>query len=178
MSLDWEALIDTHADKAYAFALGLSGNEDDAKELVQEAFTRAMDRIDSHDPSLPFEAWFLTILKRIYLDGIKKYEKKHGQSLDAPISEAGLTVADAIADDRERSLTDRLEKQENTRLVRRAIRALTPDYRAALLMIDLQGLRYEDAAQAMGCPLNTMRSRILRARAALKEKLLAMEVTI
>ena len=65
--MDWDALIDANADKAYCFALGLCGNEEDAKELVQEAFTRAMDRIETHDPSLPFEAWFLTILKFFFL---------------------------------------------------------------------------------------------------------------
>ncbi|MDD5305256.1 MAG: RNA polymerase sigma factor [Elusimicrobia bacterium] len=176
--LDWEALIDANANKAYCFAMGLCGNEDDAKELVQEAFAKAMDRIGTHDPAMPFEAWFLTVLKHLYLDGTKKYEKRHGQSLDMPINESGLTVADGIADDREMSLLERLERQENTKLVRRAMRALTPDARAVLLMIDLEGLGYEQAAAVMGCPLNTLRSRIVRARAALKERLLALEVTL
>lgn len=176
--IDWDALIDANANKAYCFAMGLCGNEDDAKELVQEAFAKAMDRIDTHDPSLPFEAWFLTVLKHLYLDGTKKYEKRHGQSLDLPINESGLTVADGIGDDREVSILDRLERQENAKLVRRAMRALTPDARAVLLMIDLEGLGYEQAAAVMGCPLNTLRSRIVRARAALKERLLALEVTL
>jgi RNA polymerase sigma-70 factor (ECF subfamily) len=173
---NWDALIDANADKAYCFAMGLCGNEDEAKELVQEAFVKAMDRIDTHDASLPFEAWFLTVLKHLYYDGIKKYEKRYGQSLDAPIDSRGLTVADGVADVREASLLDRLEREENSRLVRRAMRGLTPDARAVLLMIDLEGLSYEQAAEVMGCPLNTLRSRIVRARAALKERLLALEV--
>jgi RNA polymerase sigma-70 factor (ECF subfamily) len=176
--MDWDALIDASANKAYCFAMGLCGNEEDAKELVQEAFAKAMDRIGTHDPAQPFEAWFLTVLKHLYLDGSKKYEKRFGQSLDAPISESGLTVADAVADDRDMGLLERLERQENSKLVRRAMRALTPDARAVLLMIDLEGLGYEEAAAVMGCPLNTLRSRIVRARAALKERLLALEVTL
>lgn len=173
---DWDALIDANADKAYSFALGLCGNEDDARELVQEAFVKAMDRIGSHDPSMPFEAWFLTILKHLYFDGIKKFERRNGQSLDAPIDGSGLTVADGVPDDRDQSLLARLEREESSRLVRRAMRALTPDARAVLLMIDLEGLGYEEAAAVMGCPLNTLRSRIVRARIALKERLLALEV--
>ncbi|MBI4060926.1 MAG: RNA polymerase sigma factor [Elusimicrobia bacterium] len=176
--MNWEALIDANANKAYCFAMGLCGNEDEAKELVQEAFIKAMDRIDTHDPSLPFEAWFLTVLKHLYLDGMKKYEKRHGQSLDLPLDESGLTVADGVADIQEMSLLDRLEREENARLVRRAMRALTPDARAVLLMIDLEGLSYERTAAVMGCPLNTLRSRIVRARAALKERLLALEVAL
>lgn len=176
--MDWDALIDANANRAYCFAFGLCGNEQDAKELVQEAFTKAMDRIGSHDPSQPFEAWFLTILKHLYVDGTRKYEKRNGQSLDVPIDASGLTVSDGIADVREMSMLDRLEREESSKLVRRAMRSLTPDARAALLMIDLEGLSYEQAAAAMGCPLNTLRSRIIRARAALKERLLALEVTL
>lgn len=178
IEMDWDALIDATANKAYCFAMGLCGNEEDAKELVQEAFAKAMDRIGTHDPSMPFEAWFLTVLKHLYLDGTKRYEKRHGQSLDLPIDESGLTVADGIADIRETSLLERLEREENAKLVRRAMRALTPDARAVLMMIDLEGLGYEQAAAAMGCPLNTLRSRIVRARTALKERLLALEVTL
>jgi len=176
--MDWDALIDANANKAYCFAMGLCGNEEDAKELVQEAFAKAMDRIGTHDSSQPFEAWFLTILKHLYLDGMKRHEKRFGQSLEQPLSETGLTVADGIADSREMSLLERLERQESAKLVRRAMRVLTPDARAVLLMIDLEGLSYEQTAAVMGCPLNTLRSRIVRARAALKERLLALEVTL
>lgn len=172
---DWDALIEANANKAYCFAMGLCGNDEDARELVQEGFAKAMDRIETHDPSLPFEAWFLTILRNLYLDGMRRYEKRCGVSLDAPIDELGRTVADGIADARDLPLLARLESQESSRLVRRAMKALTPDARAALLMIDLEGLGYEEAAAAMGCPLNTLRSRIVRARTALKERLLALE---
>lgn len=175
---DWDALIDANADKAYRFALGLCGNEEDAKELVQEAFVKAMDRIGTRDASLPFGSWFLTVLKHLYLDGTKRCERRRGQSLDLPLDDSGLTVADAVADDRERPLLERLEREESSRLVRRAMRSLTPDARAVLLMIDLEGLGYEQAAAAMGCPLNTLRSRIVRARTALKERLLALEATL
>lgn len=178
MVLDWDALIEANANKAYCFAFGLCGNEEDAKELVQEAFAKAFDRISTHDASLPFDAWFLTVLKHLYLDGTRKYEKRHGQSLDAPLDDTGLTVADGVADVREMALLDRLEREENSRLVRRAMRGLSPDARAALLMIDMEGLSYEEAAAVMECPLNTLRSRIVRARAALKERLLALEVAL
>ena len=178
MTLDWDALIDAHANKAYCFAMGLCGNEDDAKELVQEAFAKAMDRIDSHEASMPFEAWFLTILKHLFLDGTRKYEKRHGQSLDLPINDSGLSVADGIADTREMSILDRLEREECSKLVRRAMRGLTPDARAVLLMIDLEGSSYEETAQVLGCPLNTVRSRIVRARIALRERLTDLEATL
>ena len=173
---DWDALIDTHANKAYSFALGLCGNEEDAKELVQEAFAKALERIDRHDPTQPFEAWFLTVLKHLYVDGTRRYERRYGQDLDKVIGPFGLTVADAITDGRELSLPDRMEREEISKLVRRALRALNPEARAVLLMVDLDGRTYEEVAQVMNCPLNTVRSRIVRARIALRERLLALEV--
>jgi RNA polymerase sigma-70 factor (ECF subfamily) len=173
--LDWEALIDAHADKAYVFALGLTGNEEDAKELVQDAFAKAMDKIGSHDGAQSFEAWFLTLLKHLFVDGTRRYERRYGQSIDTVIGPEGLTVADSTGDGRE-PLIDRLEREESSKLVRRAMRGLTPDARAVLLMIDLQGMSYEEAAAVMGRPLNTIRSRIVRAREALRERLLALEV--
>lgn len=172
---DWERLVDDHADRAYSFALGLCGNPEDAKELVHEAFAKAMDRIGSHDASQPFEGWFLTILKHVYLDGKKRHERRFGQSLDAPIDAEGLTVADAVADGREAPALETMLMEERRRLVRRAMKALNPDQRAVLLMIDLDGLGYVETAQVLGCPLNTVRSRIVRARAALKESLAGLE---
>jgi RNA polymerase sigma-70 factor (ECF subfamily) len=175
--LDWDGLIETYAGRAYTFALGLTGNEPDARELVQDAFTKAMERIETRDASQPFEGWFLTVLKHLYLDGNRRYERRHGQPLDLPIGPGGLTVADAVPDAREEPLIARLEREESVKLVRRAMRALTPDARAILLMVDLQGLKYEEAAQVLDCPLNTIRSRIVRARAALRDRLLELEVS-
>ncbi|MBI3288474.1 MAG: RNA polymerase sigma factor [Elusimicrobia bacterium] len=174
---DWNALIDAHANKAYSFALGLCGNEEDAKELVQDAFAKAMGKIDRHDETQTFEVWFLTVLKHLYIDGTRRYERRYGEPLDAVIGPGGLTVADTVADRGEESILARLEREEAARLVRRALRGLTPDARAVLLMIDLDGRTYEETAKVMDCPLNTIRSRIIRARTALRERLLALEVT-
>lgn len=174
---DWETIIDAHANKAYSFALGLSGNEEDAKELVQDAFAKALSRIDLHDRTQSFESWFLTVLKHMYVDGLRRYERRHGQPLETPIGPDGLTVADAVADAREMSLLDKMERDELSKLVRRALRALTPEARAVLLMIDMDGRTYEEASRVLECPLNTVRSRIVRARSALRERLLALEVS-
>ena len=172
--LDWGRLVETHADRAYVFALGLSGNEEDAKELVQEAFARAMARERQLD-GRPFESWFLTVLKNIYVDSLRRFERRHGLPLDAAVGPEGLSVADAVADRRDPPLLARLERAETKALVRRAIRGLSPSLKGVLLMIDLQGMGYDETARALGCPLNTIRSRVVRARAALKARILALE---
>lgn len=171
-----ESFVDRYADKAYAYAYGLCSNEPDARELVQAAFVRVFEsasRFDRSQSSL--ENWYLTILRNVYVDMIRRAERRRGLSLDMPIGDGGLTVADAIADRREQALLDRLEREESGDRVREALRALPPQMRVVVLLIDAEGLGYEEAAKTLDCPLNTVRSRIVRARNFLRERLLDLE---
>src|SRR6185436_3343082 len=79
---DFSELVRRHAEKAYNFAYRLAGNEQDARDLVQEAFSHALKNFAKYDRNRPFEPWFNRILKNIFLDGVRKYERKHTISLD------------------------------------------------------------------------------------------------
>lgn len=171
-----ERFVDEYGDHAYSFALGLTGNETDARELVQDSFVRIFDRADQYDASRSLESWFLTVMKHIYMDSRRRAERRLGVSLDAPLGDDGLTVADTVADAAEESVLARLEREEESARVRRALAALTPDSRTVLLLVDVEGMSYEDAGRTLGVPLNTVRSRIVRARGFLRERLAAMEV--
>src|SRR5262245_15102808 len=81
---DFATLMRRHAEKAYNFAYRLAGNEQDARDLVQEAFMHALRHFEKYDPTRPFEPWVNRILKNIFLDGMRKYQHKHTISLDAP----------------------------------------------------------------------------------------------
>ena len=173
-----ERFVEEYADRAYVFAYGLCGNEPDARELVQEAFVRIFDKADKYDEAQSLETWFLTILKNLFLDGTRRWERKRRISLDAPIGAGGLTVADALPDTREEALLDRLEREDGVARLRDAMKALTAESRAILTLVDVEGMGYERAAQALGWPLGTVRSRLNRARAVLRDRLLAMEATL
>jgi len=142
---------------------------------VQESFLRLFAKADMYDESQPLETWFLSILKNLYRDGLRRWERRSRISLDAPVGDEGLTVADSLADAREEALLDRLEREESSARVRRALEALTPDARAVLALVDMENVGYEDAAETLGVPLGTLRSRLNRARAALRKRLLEME---
>ncbi len=171
-----ERFVDEYAGKAYSFALGLAGNADLAADLVQDAFVKVFDHADRLDPEKGLDQWFLTVMKRLYLDGAKRMDNRPKVDFDYPIGE-GLTVADALPDEREEALIARLERAEAKSQLDRGMRRLTPEHRSILLMVDMNGASYEDAAQMLGVPLNTVRSRVARARAALRELMLEMEVT-
>lgn len=172
-----ERFVDEFGDHAYSFAFSLCGNETDAKELVQKAFVKIFDKAGSYDQARSLETWYMTVLKNLFLDGTRSWDRKRGVSLDEPVGDDGLTVADSLADERDESLLDRLERSEERERVHKAMSGLHKDLRAVLMMIDVNGLGYEEAARALGWPLGTVRSRMVRARSTLRTRLLEMGVT-
>ncbi len=165
-------LIKQYAEKGYYFAYRLSGNVEESKELVQEAFARILSTWDRYDPSQSFDRYFLTIVKNIYYDYVSR-KSSLNLSLDAPINpQNGLeTFADQLAD-REEPLLERLMRRETAKTVEECLWEISGEYRAILTLCDMEGFSYEQIAQTLGCPLGTVRSRIARARRALKIKLL------
>lgn len=167
-----ERFIEEYSQRGYDFAYHLCGNAEDAKELVQEAFVRLISKWEHYDSDQPLENWFLTIVRNLYFDGLKRYERRHSVSLDNPLgAEDGTSFADHL-DGREMPLLERLERQEAAETVRRALAAIRAEHRAILTMFDIEGFSYEQIAAVIDCPLGTVRSRLSRARAAFKKELL------
>ena len=170
-----ERLVEEHSERGYQFAYGLCGNSEEAKELVQEAFFRVFRSWDRYDPSQPLESWFLTILRNIYVDSVKRYEHRCAVRLDAtlrPEAEDGATLAESLADPNEEAVLERLAREGELADVRRALDRLTSEHKAILTLFDVEGLGYGQIAEALDCPLGTVRSWLSRARAALKSAIL------
>src|SRR5688572_4007653 len=96
-----ERFIESYGERGYQFAYALCGNAEDAKELVQEAFTRLLRKRELYDESQPIENWFLGILRNVYYDSVKRYERKNVVSLDAELPGSDATLGDTIADGRD-----------------------------------------------------------------------------
>jgi RNA polymerase sigma-70 factor, ECF subfamily len=173
MATPLERFIDEYSDKAFQFAYQLSGDAEDSKELVQEALFRVIKNWDKYDPSQSLEGWFYTILKNVYTDGIKCYETQKGLSLDWVPEGDEAPFSESLPGDDEQALA-LLEREETAVLVQKAMRTLPREQRAALALFDIQGVSYPGIAEILDCPLNTVRSRIARARAALREKVLEL----
>ena len=169
-----ERFVEQYSEKGFQFAYHLCGNAEEAKELVQEAFTRLIAKWESYDSSQPLENWFLSILRNAYFDGLRRYERRSCVSLDGVAPDAGgKSFADVLADAGEQPLLERLERREAAATVQRALASLTAEHRAILTLGDMEGLSYEQLAEVLDCPLGTIRSRLYRARAAFKKALLA-----
>jgi RNA polymerase sigma factor (sigma-70 family) len=160
-------LIRLHGEKAYNFAFRLAGNEPDARDLVQEALTRAFERQDSYDPQRTFESWLCRILQNIYLDGVRRYAHKHTVSLDtAPPTGEGAW--EEILPSAEEDPADEALRREAETLAQKALDALPIHYRTAVVLSDIEGYSYERIAEVMACPVGTVRSRIHQGRVLLR----------
>ncbi len=164
-------LLSKCGDAAFNFALRLTGNASDAEDLTQAAFLKALENIRSFDPSKSFQPWLNTILHNLYVDQVKRYERSHVVSLDAPSPVEEGSWSEILPDS---GLTP-LEQMSTTEIesvVQEALGKLDLAFRAPILLCDIEHLSYEEASKIMGCPVGTVRSRIHRGRQMLK-KLLA-----
>ena len=163
-------LLSKCGDAAYNFALRLSGNESDARDLVQSAFMKALENIRSFDPSKPFQPWLNTILHNLYVDQVKRYERSHVVSLDAPGPVDDGSWSDLLADSLLTPL-EQLTQGEIETMVQSALGKLDLAFRTPVILSDMEHLSYEEISKIMDCPVGTVRSRIHRGRQILKKNL-------
>lgn len=161
--------LDGRNPEARSFALGLCRDAEEADELVQEACYRALKARKKHDATKAVRSWLFTILRHVFMDSRRRKERRHGLSLDyccgvddsAPLHE---TLPGADED-----MLERLERAEAAAQVRRAVARLHRKEREVLTLCDARGMAYTEAAETLGVPLNTVRSRLHRARVKLRK---------
>lgn len=161
-------LIAQAGDKAYNFAYRLSGNEPDARDLVQEAFARAFEHAEAYDKSRPFDSWLLRILHNVFLDAMRRHSHSRTISLDAPAPVEDESWADLLPGE-EPSASDELVLAESLDLLQKAMDRLPATYRSAIALCDIEGLPYEQIAEVMAVPVGTVRSRIHQGRVLLRK---------
>ena len=161
-------LIARAGDKAYNFAYRLAGNDQDARDLVQESFARALEHAGAYDQTRPFDSWLLRILHNVFLDSMRRHSHSRTVSLDAPAPVEDAGWADLLPGD-EPSAADELILKESVDLLQRALARLPTTYRSAIALCDIEGLSYEDIAKVMEIPVGTVRSRIHQGRVLLRK---------
>jgi RNA polymerase sigma factor (sigma-70 family) len=158
----WEDVVRDHSARVYRLAYRLTGNTHDAEDLTQEVFVRVFRSLSSYSPGT-FEGWLHRITTNLFLDMARRRQRIRfeglGEETAARIRGAEPTPAQ-VFDDRHFDGD-----------VQAALKALPPEYRAAVILCDIEGLSYEEIADTLGIKLGTVRSRIHRGRAQLREAL-------
>ncbi len=158
-----------HLATVRSFALRLCRDHDDADDLVQETFLKAFRFLDSFTPGTNAKAWLLTILKNTFINQYRR-EQRSGHTISYEEIEE---FYESLRPDEVPS-TDSLEQQFEQLLddqVMAALDALPDEFRTVVILCDIEDFSYEEAAEFLGCPVGTVRSRLHRARAALAKHL-------
>jgi RNA polymerase sigma-70 factor (ECF subfamily) len=151
-------------DALYSFALKLARARDDAEDLVSDTILRALERWEQYQLGTNIRAWLFTILYHIFVSRRRRIDAREVPALDDGDGQVHEPVGEA---DPEGRFYDSFVDEEITR----AIDALPAEYRSAVVLSDVQGLRYAEIAEILHVPEGTVKSRLFRGRRILQRKL-------
>lgn len=158
----YELLVKEYEKNVYNLALRMVGNSEDAADMSQEAFIKAYNSLTSFRGDSKFSVWLYRIVSNVCLDYLRSRGRRQTVSLSTE-NDDGEDVEIDIAD--ETQSPERLLDRRLTRdAVRRGLAALPPEHRQILLLREIQGLSYDEIADALGIEAGTVKSRIFRAR--------------
>ena len=158
----WDDLVRQHSARVYRLAYRLTGNQHDAEDLTQEVFVRVFRSLASYTPGT-FEGWLHRITTNLFLDMARRRQRIRFEGL-------GDQAVGLLRDD-EPTPAQAFDARHLDTDVQQALEALAPEYRAAVVLCDIEGLSYEEIAATLGVKLGTVRSRIHRGRAQLRAAL-------
>ena len=152
-------LFERHHRQVYNYLYRLTGSCQQAEDLVQDVFFRILKYRDTYRPRTSFVAWMYQVARNAHIDSRRKHRIETAWNEDAP---------EPLS--HERPSDEQLRREQEVRLVRRALAALPPDKREVLLLSRYQNLKYEQIGQILGCEVNTVKQRVFRAVKALSDK--------
>lgn len=164
-------LVLDHQNKVYTLAFRMVNDREEAADLAQEAFLKAWQGLPSFQGESSFATWIHRLTTNVCIDWLRKQKRR--QEVEPALSiddeESGFAEPADWGQDPQR----RLEESERKRALERGLRELPDHYRQVLVMREVSGLSYQEIGQALELDLGTVKSRIARARLALRKILLA-----
>jgi RNA polymerase sigma-70 factor (ECF subfamily) len=171
----FRTLFERYHRRAYSLAFGVLRHQDDALDVVQDAFIKAHKYLDKFEGNSSFYTWLYRIVMNLAIDHLRKHRRQKPVELDEKHLEEG---AGGIAED---SLLPKvlggnpgralMDKEIRAR-IDEALGELSENHRAVLVMRELEGMSYEEMAQAMNCSKGTIMSRLFHARKNMQKRLI------
>lgn len=155
-------------DQLYGAALRLTRNPADAEDVVQEAFAKAYGSFHQFKPGTNLKAWLYRILTNTYINSYRKRQRQPLQSSDDSVEDWQLARAEQHTSTGLRSAEmDALDHMPDS-AVKDAMAELSPDFRLAVYLADVEGFSYKEIAEIMETPIGTVMSRLNRGRTLLR----------
>ncbi len=167
-------LLSRHQDQVFSHCLRVLRHRQTAEDVAQDAMVKVIQGLDSYDGRSKFSTWMYTIVHNACLSKLRSEKYRRHARLDtgaAPGEEDSPGLGAGLAQGREPDAMSRVELGEAHRRLLDALDRLEDDYRAILLLRDSRGLDYEQIAEILAVPVGTVKSRLFRAREALRREI-------
>lgn len=167
-------LLGAYQKRVYHVCLRMVSNRDDAAELTQEALLRAVKHVDSFKKNSRFSTWLIRIAMNLSISHLRKYGRRKTISLDMTVGseysgDQASSLKDLMANEREQNPQISVEKDEQVERLLEALDGLEESLRMVIILRDLQGMDYQQIADVIEVPIGTVKSRLFRARLALRQ---------
>lgn len=162
-----------YSQNVYALLIRLTEDEEEARDLTQETFLRALKAIKNFRGDADLKTWLYRIAVNESRNRFRWWKRRHKSSmisLDAEINSNEKPLSETISDDSENPEMETL-RRERERALRQALRELPVNFREVIILRDIEGLTYEEVAAALETNVGTIKSRIARGREELRKKL-------
>jgi len=164
-------LVTRYRSRAFAMIYNMVRNEQDAWDLAQDGFIKAWKSIGRFRGQSSFYTWLYRILMNVAIDALRRKQIEGGSEFDDSLGLKNIEPAAATAPRAEMQPAAKLSDKEIRARIDAAIQKLTPEHRAVITLRELDGLDYQEIADAMGCSIGTVMSRLFYARKKLQSML-------
>jgi len=180
----WHQLLSKYQDRLYGVCLRVIGDSprsrQTAADLTQDALVKIIQGLSTYDGSAKLSTWMIRVTMNVCLSHLRSQKLRRHGSLDAQSTRSGgseggsgatgkgLTLGEMLAD-REPGTVERVSQEQTRAMVTAALATIDPEQRALLVLRDAKGLDYYQIASVLDVPVGTIKSRIFRARLALRE---------
>ena len=172
-------LLTRHQGRLFAICLRMVGDHDRARDLVQDAMVKLIEGLPGFDGRASFTTWMTRVTMNMCLSNLRRERLRRHASLDAPAGAASDGYAPPVwatrEQPREPGAEDSVQQAEELQRLELAMASLEPEQRAILVLRDVRGLDYRQIADVIEVAVGTVKSRLFRARAALREAMQRLE---
>jgi len=169
-------LLHRYQRRVFGICLRMLHRRDDAPDVAQEALVKVIEGIDSFDGRSLLSTWIIRVTMNCCLSHLRRERLRRTASIEGEMPKAAAG-AERMLPPMELEPSGRIQHRESVQVMERALQTLDPDVRAMLILRDLQDLDYEQISRVLGVPLGTVKSRLFRARVALRDALSQLDRT-
>lgn len=177
-SVSLARLAELFQHRIFTICLRMLGNRDDAAEVAQDVMLKLVRNIRGFNGSSHVSTWIIRIAMNESISAIRRRKVRMAGSLDAAREGADMDAAAAahgrLADHKEPSPLSNVEQKETVELLRIALSRIEQDYSGVLILRDMEQMDYQQIADVLGIPVGTVKSRLFRARLALRHEMLRL----